>query len=185
MAKTPSTMKALGTSTPDFSLRDVVSGNTYSLNDFANKKGLLVMFICNHCPFVIHIQKELAKLGQDYKNSSLGIIAINSNDVESYPDDSPEKMEIKAREMNYVFPYLFDDTQAVARAFDAACTPDFFLFDETRKLVYRGQFDSSRPGNNQPVTGQDLRTAIDTLLAGKPVVIEQKASLGCNIKWRN
>lgn len=184
MAATESTMLALGTPAPDFSLPDVVSGKTVSLRDFDGKKALLVMFICRHCPYVKHVQDELARLGRDYADKPLGIVAISSNDAENYPDDAPESLKEMAIQLGFRFPYLYDESQDVARAYDAACTPDFFLFDENRRLVYRGQLDGSRPGNGVPVTGKDLRNAIDAVLAGAPVDPNQKPSLGCNIKWK-
>jgi peroxiredoxin len=176
-------MLALGTEAPDFTLPDT-NGTAVSLADFAGNKGLLVMFICNHCPYVKHIRHGLAEFARDYKGKGLGIVAINSNDTDTHPDDSPEKMKAEVGEIGYVFPYLFDETQAVARVYRAACTPDFFLFDTDRRLVYRGQFDLSRPGNDVPVTGADLRAAADAVLAGKPVPLDQTPSIGCNIKWR-
>jgi len=176
-------MLDLGTRAPEFSLPDVVSGQTISLETFANKKALLVMFICQHCPFVKHIQNELSRLGQDYANSDLGIVAISANSVRTHPDDSPEKLKEQAKTFNFLFPYCYDETQAVAQAYTAACTPDFFLFDGDRRLAYRGQLDDSRPGNNEPVNGKDLRDAIDKVLAGNTLEIEQKPSIGCNIKW--
>ncbi len=182
MAKTPSTMLELGTKAPDFSLPDVTSGKTVSLKDFL-RQPLLVMFICNHCPFVKHIRQELASLGKDY-GGKLGIVAINSNDVTTHPDDSPANMKKEAAEAGYTFPYLFDESQAVAKAYEAACTPDFFLFDEAHRLVYRGQLDDSRPGSSVPVTGKDLRAAMDAVLGSKEISSTQKPSLGCNIKWR-
>jgi len=183
MARTPSTMLPLGTQAPDFSLVNV-DGKKVSLQDFAGKPALLVMFICNHCPFVKHIAAGLAQLGHDYLPKGVAIVAIQPNDVAGYPDDSPEKMKAEARSRGYTFPYLHDDTQAVAKAYRAACTPDFFLFDKSRKLVYRGQLDASRPDNGLPVTGQDLRSALDAVLAGKPINPEQRPSIGCNIKWK-
>ena len=175
-------MLALGTPTPDFKLPDT-NGKTVSLPDFRGKP-VLVMFICNHCPFVKHINAQLAQLGRDYQSRSLGIVAISSNDVANYPDDSPERMKEEAKRLGYTFPYLYDESQSVAKAFRAACTPDFFLFDTEHRLVYRGQFDDSRPGNALPVTGKDLRVALDAVLAGKDVSKDQKPSLGCNIKWK-
>ena len=183
MAATPSSMVALGTRAPDFRLSDG-SGKIVSLDDFKGAAALLVMFICNHCPFVKHIRSGLAKLGRDYKGRGLAIVAINSNDVVSYPEDSPEEMAKEARAAGYEFPYLYDEEQEVAKAYRAACTPDFFLFDRERRLVYRGQFDNSRPGNNLPVTGADLRAAADAVLAGSSPSADQKASIGCNIKWK-
>lgn len=183
MARTPSTMLALGTEAPPFSLPDT-NGNIVSSTRFPDAKGLLVMFICNHCPYVKHVREGLAQFGKEYQPRGLAIFAINSNDAEQYPEDSPAEMKVEARNAGYTFPYLYDESQEVARAYEAACTPDFFLFDKNHKLVYRGQFDDSRPHNGVPVTGQDLRTAADALLNSKPIAEEQKPSLGCNIKWR-
>ncbi len=177
-------MLSLGTPAPDFQLPDVVSGKTVSLATFTGKQALLVMFICRHCPFVKHVQHELAQLGKDYANQSLGIVAISANDVANYPDDSPESLKAMAQQLGFNFPLAYDESQETAKAYTAACTPDFFLFDEQRKLVYRGQLDDSRPSNNSPVTGKDLRTAIAAILAGKAVNPEQKPSIGCNIKWK-
>jgi peroxiredoxin len=182
MAQTPSTMLPLGTPAPDFSLPEPATGKTISLSDFQDAPALLVMVICNHCPFVKHIRTELARFGRDYQAKGLAMVAISANDVANHPDDSPAKIAEEAQ--TYPFPYLYDESQAVAQAYRAACTPDFFLFDADRKLVYRGQFDGSRPGNNLPVTGADLRTAADAVLAGQPVSPEQKPSIGCNIKWK-
>lgn len=183
MVKTASTMLPLGTAAPAFSLPNV-DGKTVSLDNSSGKRGLLVMFICNHCPFVKHLRAGLAEFGRDYQAKGLGIVAISSNDVSTHPDDSPEKMKEEAKSAGYTFPYLYDESQAAAKAYKAACTPDFFLFDANRKLVYRGQFDSSRPGNGLPVTGADLRAAADAVLAGKPVPEPQRPSIGCNIKWK-
>lgn len=183
MAKTPSTMLALGTIAPDFHLPDT-SGKNVSLADHAGRSALLVMFICNHCPFVKHIRGELAAIGRDYAKLNVGIIAISSNDAHLYPDDGPVKMAEEARAAGYGFPYLYDESQAVAQAYRAACTPDFFLFDRNHRLAYRGQLDDSRPGNGIPVTGADLRAALDALVNGKPVPANQKPSIGCNIKWK-
>lgn len=183
MAQTPSTMPALGMTAPDFSLPDT-NGTIVSLRDFKNAPALLVMFICNHCPFVKHVRAELAKLGAEYQKRGAAIVAINSNDVTKYPDDSPAKMKEEVQSAGYTFPYLFDETQDVAKTYQAACTPDFFLFDKNRRLVYRGQLDDSRPSLNIPVTGKDLRAALDAALAGKPVASDQKPSIGCNIKWK-
>ena len=183
MALTESTMLELGTAAPDFALRDVVTGKTVRRDDFRGQKGLLVMFICTHCPYVKHIEKGLVQLGSDY-DGKLGIVAISSNDARNYPDDSPDGLKKQAQRMGFVFPYLYDETQGVARAFDAACTPDIYLFDKDFKLVYRGQFDGARPGNNVPVTGQDLRAALDAVLRGEKPSADQKASIGCNIKWK-
>jgi peroxiredoxin len=184
MAQTASTMLALGTVAPDFGLTDVVSGNTIRRDDFRGRKALLVMFICAHCPFVKHIEKELAKIGKDYAAESIGIVAISSNDAATHPADSPAGLKQQAETFGFVFPYLYDETQSMARAYDAACTPDFYLFDAEFRLVYRGQFDASRPGNGVPITGNDLRAAVDLVLAGKPVPASQSPSIGCNIKWK-
>jgi peroxiredoxin len=183
MVKTASTMTELGTSVPEFSLPDT-EGRVVSLSDLAADGPLLVMFICRHCPFVIHVQHRLAELCEEYRRKGVAIVAINSNDVSAYPDDNPENMKRQKAELGFVFPYLFDETQQVARAFGAACTPDFFLFDRQRRLVYRGQMDSSRPGSDVPVTGADLRSAMDAALADAPPVREQRPSVGCNIKWK-
>jgi len=183
MAKTPSTMLPLGTTAPDFRLPDT-NGKLVSLGEFTGQPALLVMFICNHCPFVKHIRSELANIGRDYSTRGVGIIAISSNDATNYPDDSPAKMKDEARAAGYNFPYLYDESQAVAQAYRAACTPDFFLFDRNHRLIYRGQLDASRPGNGIPVTGKDLRSALDSLVNGKPVTGAQIPSLGCNIKWK-
>lgn len=185
MALTYSTMLALGTQAPAFSLPDVVSEKTISLDSFKERAGLLVMFICRHCPYVQHIKQEMSKLSKDYANGQLGMVAISSNDVANYPDDSPESLREFAVECSFAFPLCFDETQKVAKDYTAACTPDFFLFDANLKLVYRGQLDDSRPGNNIPVTGKDLRAAINSVLQGKPVAGEQKPSAGCNIKWKD
>ncbi|WP_006786596.1 thioredoxin family protein [Thiorhodospira sibirica] len=184
MARTPSTMLALGTQAPPFSLPDVVTGNTISLDDFAQAKGYLVAFICNHCPFVQMLRHELARFGREYIPQGLAMIAINANDADNFPEDSPEKMQDDARRFAYPFPYLYDQSQATAKAYQAACTPDFFLFDGERRLVYRGQFDGARPGNDVMVTGADMRQAVDALLSGQAITAEQKPSLGCNIKWK-
>ncbi len=184
MVATASTMLPLGTPVPAFQLRNTVDGRTVSEADAAEAKALLVMFICNHCPFVKHVLGEFARLQRDYEKKGLAIVAINSNDVDAYPDDSPEKMKETAKREGWRFPYLLDDTQEVAKRFHAACTPDFYLFDGDRKLVYRGQLDDSRPKNDRPVTGKDLRAAIDAVLVGRDVPAEQIPSLGCNIKWK-
>lgn len=184
MARTPSTMLELGTPAPDFALPDAVTHKVLSLNDFREKPALLVAFICNHCPYVKHIRDVFARFAREYQPKGLAVVGISANDAAAYPDDSPEKMAEEAKTHGYTFPYLYDESQEVAKAYQAACTPDFFLFDQGRKLVYRGQFDASRPGNDIPVTGQDLRAAVDALLAGRPVPVDQKPSLGCNIKWR-
>ena len=183
MVATPSTMKSLGTPVPEFSLPDP-QGNVVRLDDFADAKALLVMFICNHCPFVKHIAGGLAALGRDYRKRGVAIVAISSNDTEKYPDDAPAAMAEEVVNRGYTFPYLFDESQEVAKAFGAACTPDFFLYDGDRKLVYRGQLDDSRPDSPVPVTGADLRAALDAVLAGRPVPEDQKPSIGCNIKWK-
>lgn len=184
MALTPSTMLPLGTPAPDFSLPDTVSGKTMTLADFVDGKALLVAFICNHCPYVKHIADAFAAFAREYQPKGLRVVAISANDPGHRAEDGPEFMAEEARNRGYVFPYLFDADQRVAKAYRAACTPDFFLFDGQRKLVYRGQFDDSRPGNNIPVTGRDMRAAVDAVLAGQPVSEEQKPSIGCNIKWK-
>ncbi len=183
MVRTASTMTELGTPAPDFSLPDT-DGQRASLVDFAEHKALLVMFICRHCPFVVHVQQQLAALCEEYRQKGVGIVGINSNDVANYPDDSPANMKRQKEQVGFTFPYLFDETQEVAKAYRAACTPDFFLFDAERRLVYRGQMDASRPGNDIPVTGRDLRTALDAVLEDQPQIGEQRPSLGCNIKWK-
>ncbi len=183
MVKTLSTMLPLGTKAPDFSLEDVVSGNKISLHTFADKKALLVMFICVHCPFVKHLQDALAALGKEYVDKGLGIVAISSNDIIKHPDDAPEKMKEMAATLGFNFPFCYDESQEVAKAYTAACTPDFFLFDHDNNLVYRGQFDDSRPGNDVPVTGKDLKAAIEEVLLDRKVDTQQKPSIGCNIKW--
>ena len=183
MVMTASTMLPLGTSAPHFELPDT-KGNLVSIDDFENANALLVVFMCNHCPFVKHILKNFVKLTREYRPKGVAIVAISSNDVESFPDDRPEMMAKVAQQMSFTFPYLYDQTQAVAKAYHAACTPDFFLFDKERKLVYRGQMDDSRPGNNIPITGADLRAALNAVLTGTTVSKQQKPSMGCNIKWR-
>ena len=182
---TPSTMLALGTTAPDFDVPDVVSGRRISLATFAGKQALLVMFICRHCPYVQHIKEALGRLGKDYEGKDVGIVAISANDAVNYPDDAPASLKAFAREEGFAFPFCYDESQAVAKAYTAACTPDFFLFDAKRQLVYRGQLDGSRPGNGKPVTGRDLRAALDAVLAGCPVNPEQQPSIGCNIKWKS
>lgn len=183
MARTPSTMLELGTQAPDFKLISC-EGKEVCLDDFKGKKALLVVFICNHCPYVIHINPELVRFAKDYQAKGVAVVAISSNDVENYPDDSPDKMLQNAKDNDYPFPYLYDESQEVAKAYMAACTPDLFLFDEEFKLVYRGQFDGSRPKKEVPVTGTDMRHAVDALLAGKRPSADQHPSLGCNIKWK-
>ena len=185
MVLTPSTMVPLGTQAPDFNLTDAVSGRAFALDEIRGAKGTLVMFICNHCPFVKKIERGLAQLGRDYVNSGIGIAAISANDAKNYPEDAPDKMKANAERLGYVFPYLFDETQAVACAYDAVCTPDFFLFDHALKCVYRGQFDGARPNNDAPVTGEDVRCAMDLLIVGEPVPADgQRPSVGCSIKWK-
>lgn len=184
MALTQSTMLPIGTKAPDFSLLDVVTGKNISLETFKDNKELLIMFICRHCPYVQHVKYEIAKIGKDYKEKDIGIVAISANDPISYPEDAPESLREMAEELGFTFPFCFDETQAAAKAYTAACTPDFFLFDKERKLVYRGQLDDSRPGNNLPTDGHDLRTAIDNLLNDKTVNPIQKPSSGCSIKWK-
>jgi peroxiredoxin len=183
MALTESTMLELGTTAPEFALRDVVWGKAVRRDDFRGQKGLLVMFICTHCPYVKHIEKGLAQLSADYAGK-LGIVAISSNDAENYPDDSPQGLKAQAQRLDFKFPYLYDESQAVARAYNAACTPDIYVFDKDFRLVYRGQFDESRPGNGVPITGDDLRAALDAVLRGEKPGADQKASIGCNIKWK-
>lgn len=184
MADTPSVMVELGTKAPAFTLKDVVSGEQKSLSQLKSDKATVIMFICNHCPFVKHVNKELVRLANDYIPKGISFVAISSNDVENYPQDSPDKMKKVAEEQGYPFPYLYDETQEVAKAYQAACTPDFYVFDGDLKLVYRGQLDDSRPGNNEPVNGKDIRAALENILAGKPVDKNQKPSIGCNIKWK-
>lgn len=178
-----STMMPLGTRAPDFALPDVTSGRTVSLADFDDRGALLVMFLCRHCPYVKHVRSAIASLAREHVDSDLGIVAISANDPEAYPEDAPEGLAADAVEAGYVFPYLFDESQEVAKAYTAACTPDFFLFDADRALVYRGQLDDSRPSNGLPVTGKDLRAAINAVLSGRPVSEDQRASIGCSIKW--
>ncbi len=183
MVKTASTMLPLGTAAPDFSLLDT-EGKTVSLSDYADAPVLLVIFMCNHCPFVKHLADGLAKLAREYQPPGVAVVGINSNDVENYPDDAPAKMAEEVGQRGYTFAYLYDETQKVAKAYRAACTPDFYVFDGDRRLVYRGQMDSSRPGSGVEVTGEDLRAALDAALAGQPVAEEQRPSIGCNIKWK-
>lgn len=184
MAATESAMLELGTRAPDFRLSEVVSGKMISLATFAGKNALLVMFICRHCPYVKHVQTELAKLGSDYAGLPIGIVAISSNDPAAYAEDAPESLKEMAVQLGFTFPFCYDESQAAAKAYSAVCTPDFFLFDGARRLVYRGQLDGSRPGNGVPVTGRDLRAAMDAVLAGQPVSPDQKPSIGCSIKWK-
>ena len=178
-------MVELGSQAADFRLPDVVTGKTVARDQAAGPKGMLAMFICRHCPFVKHVQDELAKIGRDYQKSGVGIVAISANDESGFPEDRPEKLAEMSKELGFTFPYLFDESQDVARAYDAQCTPDFFLYDALGKLVYRGQLDDSRPGNGMPVTGKDLRAALDALVAGRPISREQRPSIGCNIKWKS
>lgn len=184
MAVTPSTMLPLGTEAPDFALPDAVSGRVVARDDFRDARALLVIFMCNHCPFVKHVRGEIAALAREYRAQGVATVAINANDLERYPEDGPEAMAREAGALGYSFPYLFDETQQVARAYQAACTPDFYVFDGARRLVYRGQLDDARPSNHVPVSGRDLRAALDAVLAGRAVEPEQKPSLGCNIKWK-
>ncbi len=184
MVKTPSTMIPLGSEAPDFRLPDVISGNQVTLAATKSDVATVFMFICNHCPYVKHLQQGLVSIANDYIPKGVSFVAINSNDVENYPDDSPEKMKQVAEQLEYSFPYLFDETQEVAKAYDAACTPDFFVYNRDLRCVYRGQFDDSRPGNGKPVTGKDLRVALDAILADREVPKDQIPSIGCNIKWK-
>jgi peroxiredoxin len=184
MARTPSNMLALGTKAPDFALPNTIDNKTYSFDNISGKNGTVVMFICNHCPYVVHVMEGITALANDYQNRGIGFIAISSNDVVNYPDDDPSLMKETAKKYGFSCPYLYDETQDVAKAYDAACTPDFYLFDAEKTLVYRGQMDSSRPKNELPVTGKDLRTALDAMLSGKTIDTLQKPSLGCNIKWK-
>jgi peroxiredoxin len=184
MAETPSTMLPLGTKAPPFRLRDP-HGKLVSSDDFKNAPALLVVFMCNHCPFVKHIRSQFAELAKEYQARGVAIVGINSNDIVYSPDDRPEKMAEEVKQIGYVFPYLFDESQEIAKAYRAACTPDFYLFDRDRLLVYRGQFDDSRPGNGRAVTGADLRAALEAVLTGHPVSKNQRPSIGCNIKWKS
>ena len=185
MSLTPSNMIPLGTEAPNFSLYDTTTGQIKNLDDLKGEKATIVMFICNHCPYVKHIQTQIVQVANIYLNRGVRCIAISSNDVASHPDDAPEKMKEVAKRYNFPFPYLFDEKQTVAKAYDAACTPDFYVFDEHLKLIYRGQFDDSRPSNKVPVTGKDISDALDNLLQGKPVSVFQRPSIGCNIKWKH
>jgi thiol-disulfide isomerase/thioredoxin len=184
MARTPSNMLELGTKAPEFSLLDTISGETKNLEQLKGEKGTVIMFICNHCPFVIHVNPKITELAKDYQRKGIGFIAISSNDIENYPQDAPDLMTARAKEEGYPFPYLYDETQDVAKSFDAACTPDFYLFDKDLSLVYRGQLDDSRPENGVPLTGKDLSNAMDAVLNGTKVDVLQKPSIGCNIKWK-
>ncbi|WP_340202700.1 thioredoxin family protein [Ascidiimonas sp. W6] len=184
MARTESTMLPLGTIAPEFNLLDTVSGKNLHLDQLKGSEATVIMFICNHCPFVKHINPELSRLGQDYEKKGVGFVAISSNDAVNYPEDSPEKMKENAISQNFTFPYLYDEGQEVAKAYDAACTPDFYVFDANLKLVYRGQLDDSRPGNGIPVTGRDIRKTLTALIDKKEIDLEQKPSIGCNIKWK-
>ena len=183
MALTESNMLPLGTEAPAFQLPDTVSGQTIGLQDFDNKEILVVMFICNHCPYVIHVNEEIVRVAHDYAEK-VGFVAISSNDVENYPQDAPDKMKIHAEENKYPFPYLYDESQEIAKVYDAACTPDFYVFDRDRKLYYRGRLDDSRPNSGTPLTGKDLRNALDLALEGKDAPVKQYPSAGCNIKWK-
>ncbi len=185
MARTPSNMLPIGTPAPDFTLPDTVSGNSYTLRDLQGNQGTVLMFICNHCPFVKHVNAQLVALAHAYQTKGIAFIAISSNDVVNYPDDHPDLMRETAAAEGYPFPYLYDESQEVARAYEAACTPDFYLFDRDLKLVYRGQLDDSRPGNGNPVNGADLRAAMEALLSGTDIPADQKPSIGCNIKWKS
>ena len=184
MARTASNMLPLGTKAPDFKLIDTVDNTKKSLDELKGLTGTLVLFICNHCPFVIHVNAQLSQLAKDYISNGINCIAISSNDVENYPQDAPDLMKQNAIDNDYIFPYLYDDTQNIAKAYDAACTPDFFLFDQDLKLVYTGQLDDSRPGNDKPVTGKDIRLAMDALVKNESVNPNQKPSMGCGIKWK-
>jgi peroxiredoxin len=184
MARTPSNMVALGNKAPAFTLPDTITGKQISFDDIKDEVATVVMFICNHCPFVKHVIAELVKLANDYKNKGIGFVAISANDAENYPDDAPDKMKATALRLKYPFPYLYDETQQVAKAYDAACTPDFFIYNKNMELVYRGQIDDSRPGNEIPVTGKDIRHALDCLINNQPVPAVQRPSIGCNIKWK-
>lgn len=184
MALTPSNMLPLGTKAPDFTLYDTITSQQYNLDQVKGDNATVIMFICNHCPYVKHVQPEIVRLAHDYQEKNIGFAAISSNDAENYPEDSPEMMRKEAQKFNYTFPYLYDEAQDVARAYHAACTPDFYVFDKDLKLIYRGQLDDSRPGNEKPLTGKDIRAALDDILNGNPVSEEQVPSQGCNIKWK-
>jgi peroxiredoxin len=184
MSLTPSTMIQLGTQAPDFALPDVRTGKTVSLSDFSDRQSLLVVFMCAHCPYVKLVEKQLASIGSDYTRLGMGMVTISANDADAYPDDAPQKLKEQADRLNFVFPYLYDETQQTARDYEAACTPDLFLFDAERRLVYRGQLDDARPGNGRPVTGKNLRAAISAILSGLPPSGAQQPATGCNIKWK-
>lgn len=184
MALTPSNMIDLETKAPDFKLLDTVTGKPYDLKETKNSKATVIMFICNHCPYVKHVILELVKLAKDYQSKGIAFIAINANDAIAYPEDAPKKMTQLAKQLGFSFPYLYDETQSIAKAYQAACTPDFFIFNKNLLCVYRGQLDGSRPGNKIPVTGKDIRSALDNILQGKPVSPQQQPSMGCNIKWK-
>ncbi len=184
MARTFSEMVALGTVVPDFNLPDTITGKQISFSDIEGEIATLIMFICNHCPFVLHINDELVKLANDYNQKGIGFLAISANDIVTHPHDGPEQMKVVAEKLNYPFPYCYDESQQVAKAFNAACTPDFFIYDNNKELVYRGQLDDSRPGNGIAVTGNDIRNAFDRLINNEPIAVEQRPSIGCNIKWK-
>ncbi len=184
MARTLSNMLALGTKAPAFNLPDTISGNMLNINDLKSDKATVIMFLCNHCPYVIHVNNALVDLVKEYQKKDVSFVGISSNDVDNYPQDGPDKMKIHAKEVGYTFPYLYDESQEIAKAYDAACTPDFYVFDAKMELVYRGQMDGSRPGSGIPVTGEDLRVALDAVLSGNPAPALQKPSMGCNIKWK-
>ncbi len=184
MAATPSNMIPLGTKAPQFTLPDTISGELMSLDELKSDKATVIMFLCNHCPYVQHLNEQLVQVAQEYQSRGVSFIAISSNDVEAYPQDGPKEMKRAAQQLGYPFPYLYDESQDVARSYQAACTPDFYVFDGDATLVYRGQFDDSRPKNDKPVTGQDLRLALDNILEGQPLDLDQKPSIGCNIKWK-
>jgi len=185
MARTESKMLPLGTKAPDFNLPDTVTGSAMSLSEISSSTGTVVMFICNHCPYVIHVVEQMSALASEYKELGFSFVAISSNDVENYPDDSPDKMKTFAAQYNFSFPYLYDESQEIAKAYDAACTPDFYIFDGQQQLVYRGRLDGSRPKTDDPVTGEEMRAALDAILLGRPVSTDQFPSMGCNIKWKN
>jgi peroxiredoxin len=185
MALIPSTMLPLGTKAAGFTLTDTVTGKPVSLSQLKSDVATVIMFICNHCPFVKHVEHELVQLAKDYQSKGIAFIAISANDIKNYPEDAPDKMQRYARQLGFTFPYLYDESQEVAKAYAAACTPDFYIFDKNLSCIYRGQLDDSRPGNNIPVTGKDIRAALDNVLAGNAVSIDQKASIGCSIKWKN